>query len=94
MAQLQVNISAETAARLQQKADDLNLSASKCVEKLLQKELMIQEKLNINEELARENGWPEGFFDLYGCSKDAPIERPDQGEFQNARGDAVDIFTK
>ena len=75
MTQLQCDIPAETAARLQRKAKEMNLSVSKYITQLLQKDL------RTNEELARDNGWPEGIFDLYGSGKDDPIERPDQNEF-------------
>ena len=75
MTQLKCDIPAETAARLQKKAKEMNLSVSMYVTQLLQKDL------RTNEELARENGWPEGFLDLYGSGKDDPIERPDQYEY-------------
>ncbi|MEO1393083.1 MAG: hypothetical protein AAFV90_09245 [Cyanobacteria bacterium J06634_5] len=74
--QLQCDIPTETAARLQKKAEEMNLSVSKYITQLLQKDL------RTDEELAKDNGWPEGFFDLYGSTQDAPLERPHQGEHQ------------
>lgn len=74
--QLQCDIPTETAARLQKKAEEMNLSVSKYITQLLQKDL------RTDEELAKDNGWPEGFFDLYESTQDAPLERPNQGEHQ------------
>jgi hypothetical protein len=36
-----------------------------------------------NREIARKNGWPDGFFEqTYGVFADDPIERGPQGEFE------------
>lgn len=75
MTQLQCDISENLAARLQRKAEALNLSVSTYLAQLIQKEL------STDDELAKENGWPEGYFDLFGSGKDDPIERPDQREY-------------
>lgn len=96
MTQLQVDVPDDLAVWVQQKAKTLNLSVSEYIDRLIQeKRKNAQAKSNgaeLNgaksdeaktiEELAKENGWPKEFLDLYGSSKDAPMERPDQGEFQ------------
>ncbi|MEL6353008.1 MAG: hypothetical protein AAFR58_14730 [Cyanobacteria bacterium J06627_28] len=91
MTQLQLDIPDEAAAWLEQQAQTLNLSVSKYVAQLIQQHKMTLktdadrtqlDKVEIDEALARENGWPEGFFDLYGSTQNAPLERPDQGEHQ------------
>ncbi len=68
MTQLQCDIPEETATRLQRKAKQMNLSVSRYLAQLIEKDLKA--------------GWPEGYFDLFGSCKDAPLERPDQGENQ------------
>ncbi|MGD1895580.1 MAG: hypothetical protein ACFB16_01365 [Phormidesmis sp.] len=66
MAQLQCDIPEETAIQLQRKAEKMNLSVSKYLAQLIDRDLKA--------------GWPEGYFDLFGSCKDAPLERPAQGE--------------
>jgi hypothetical protein len=68
MTQLQCDIPEETANRLQRKAKQMNLSVSRYLAQLIEKDL--------------KTGWPEGYFNLFGSCKDAPLERLDQGETQ------------
>ncbi|MBE9064033.1 hypothetical protein [cf. Phormidesmis sp. LEGE 11477] len=68
MTQLQCDIPDEIATRLQQKAKRMNLSVSRYLAQLIEKDL--------------ETGWPEGYFDLFGSCQAAPLERPEQGENQ------------
>lgn len=75
MTQLQCDISDELAVQLQQKAAALNLSISKYITRLIQKDLSTE------EDIAAANGWPDDYFDLFGSGKDSPIERPDQWEY-------------
>lgn len=69
MTQLQCDIPEETATRLLQKANQMNLSVSKYLAQLIEQDLKV--------------GWPEGYFDLFGSCQDAPLERLTQGENQS-----------
>ena len=68
MSQLQCYVSDELAKQFQKKAEQAHLSVSKYLEILVKKEV--------------ENQWPEGYFELFGTWQGEPLERPDQGSFE------------
>ncbi|MEL7141929.1 MAG: hypothetical protein AAFY33_12100 [Cyanobacteria bacterium J06643_4] len=89
MTQLQLDIPDEAAAWLEQQAQTLNLSVSKYVAQLIQQDRKTEKtetesgsrhQVKTDRALEKENGWPEGYFDLLGSGKDDPIERPNQWE--------------
>lgn len=89
MTQLRCDVSDEMAAWVQRKAEAMNLSVSKYVARLILQDKKTEkvgadkaelDREKTDRELEKENGWPEGYFDLLGSGKDDPIERPDQWE--------------
>ncbi len=68
MAQLHCYVPDEVAKKLRQRADNAHLSVSKYLAQLIKKE--------IGDE------WPEGYFDIFGSWEGAPLERPEQGNFE------------
>lgn len=69
MAQLHCYVPDEVAKRLQERASAAHLPVSKYLATLVTKDL--------------ENQWPDGYFDLFGQWQGEPLERPEQGLFEN-----------
>ena len=68
MRQLRCYVPEEAAKKLQQKAEQTHLSASKYLARLIQRDL--------------DNQWPEDYFDLYGSWEGQTLGRPDQGALE------------
>ena len=68
MPQLHCYIKDELADKLQEKAQQENLSVSKYLALLVEKEIQTQ--------------WPEGYFELFGSWKGDDLERPPQGDYE------------
>ena len=68
MPQLHCYVKEELADKLQEKARHANLSTSKYLALLVEKEVQTQ--------------WPEGYFDLFGSWNGEPLERSPQGEYE------------
>ncbi len=69
MSQLHCYVPDEVAKKLQVKAEQAHLSVSKYLALLIEREV--------------ENQWPENYFDLFGNWQGIPLERSDQGNFEN-----------
>lgn len=69
MSQLHCYVPDEVAKKLQAKAEQAHLSVSKYLALLIEREV--------------ENQWPGNYFELFGNWKGEPLERPDQGNFEN-----------
>ena len=69
MPQLHCYLKQELADQLQEKALQANLSVSKYLALLVEKEVQTQ--------------WPEGYFELFGSWKGDALERSPQGEYEN-----------
>ena len=69
MPQLHCYVKEELADKLQEKARHANLSTSKYLALLVEKEVQSQ--------------WPEGYFDLFGSWNGGALERAPQGEYEN-----------
>lgn len=69
MAQLHCYVPDNIAHKLQQKAKQANLSTSKYLALLIRQEIM--------------EDWPDNYFDLFGSWEGDPLERPEQGNFEN-----------
>lgn len=79
MPQIQCDIPETLAVRLQNKAAEMNLSVSQYTALLIQEGLCRE----YEKEVAVDNdSWPKDFFDLFGSTKNAPLERLQQGEHQ------------
>jgi len=68
MSQLHCYVKGELAKKFQQKAQQANLSVSKYLALLVQREV--------------ENQWPEGYFDLFGSWKGDALERQPQPDYE------------
>ena len=68
MPQLHCYIKYELADKLQEKAQQENLSVSKYLALLVEKEIQTQ--------------WPEGYFELFGSWMGDDLERPPQGDYE------------
>lgn len=69
MPQLHVYVNEETATTLKQRAEAQGISVSKYIAGVLKKETA--------------QGWPPGYFEaVVGGWQGEPLERPDQGEFE------------
>lgn len=68
MAQLHCYVSDEIAEKLDRKAKNAHLSTSKYLANLIKKEIGAR--------------WPKDYFDTFGSWEGAPLERPDQGEYE------------
>lgn len=69
MAQLHCYLPDDLARQFQEKARAARLPASKYLALLVKKDL--------------ENQWPEGYFEVFGGWMGEPLERPEQGEFED-----------
>ena len=69
MAQLHCYVPDNIADKFHHKAKKANLSTSK------------YQALLIKQEITDE--WPDNYFDLFGSWEGEPLERPDQGNFEN-----------
>lgn len=70
MPQLHCYVPDELAKRLQEKARNQHLSVSKYLAGLVERDVA-------------NDGWPEGYFEkVLGGWQGEPLERPDQGEFE------------
>ena len=72
MAQLHCYLPDDIARQFQEKARAARLPVSKYLALLVKKDL--------------ENQWPDGYFELFGGWEGEPLERPDQGEFEERKG--------
>lgn len=70
MTQLHCYVPEEIARQAQQKAAQSGLSLSRYLAEL------------VKRDTCTINGWPEGYFELFGKWEGAPLERPPQGEFE------------
>ncbi len=68
MAQLHCYVPDEVAKLFQQKAKHVHLSVSKYLATLVKNEICTT--------------WPDNYFDLFGSWEGAPLERPEQGEYE------------
>ncbi len=69
MPQLHCYVKDELADKLQKKARHANLSVSKYLALLVEKEVQTE--------------WPEGYFELFGSWNGEALERSPQGEYEN-----------
>jgi len=69
MAQLHCYIPDNIADKFHQKAKQANLSTSKYLALLIKQEITDE--------------WPDNYFDLFGSWEGEPLERPEQGDFEN-----------
>lgn len=73
MPQLQVNVSEETADTLERQAKEQGVSVSSYIADVLQKETA--------------RAWPPGYFEtVIGGWQGEPLERAEQGEFEQREG--------
>lgn len=68
MAQLHCYVPEEIARQAQQRAEQAGLSLSRYLAEL------------VKRDAAQANGWPDGYFDLFGSWQGEPLERAPQGE--------------
>lgn len=68
MAQLHCYVPDEIAEKLQQKAKQAHVSVSRYLARLVKNEIG--------------SGWPDNYFELFGSWDGAPLERPDQGTYE------------
>ena len=68
MSQLHCYVQDELAKKFQKKAEHANLSVSKYLALLVQREV--------------ENQWPEGYFELFGTWQGQPLERPVELDYE------------
>lgn len=72
MAQLHCYVTDELAKRLKAKAEQSHQSVSKYLAELIRREVDAQ--------------WPADYFDqVFGCWEGEPLERADQGEYEQRR---------
>ena len=68
MPRIHFDLSDSLAGRLQEKAGQARLSVAKYVALLVEKDV--------------QDRWPPGYFEVFGGWQVAPLERPEQGEFE------------
>ena len=68
MSQLHCYVPDELAKKLQKKAQESNLSVSRYLALLIEKQV--------------ENRWPEGYFELFGGWQGEALERPAQEDYE------------
>lgn len=68
MTQLYCYVPEEIARQAQRRADQSGLSLSRYLAELVKRDAQVN------------NGWPEGYFELFVPIKDAELERQPQGE--------------
>lgn len=68
MTQLYCEVPEPLARRVEEKAGEVQLSVSEYLAKLIERDVG--------------DGWPEGYFDLFGGWQGEPLERPEQGEHE------------
>lgn len=68
MPQLHCYVPENTAVQLQQKAEQSQLSVSKYLARLIDKDIG--------------RHWPEGYFNLYGSWEGDALQRPEQGGYE------------
>jgi len=72
VSQIHCYIPDELAEKLQKKAEQAHLSVSKYLAVLVKREV--------------ENQWPDGYFELFGAWHGEPLERHEQGEYEQRAG--------
>lgn len=70
MSQLHCYVPEEIARQAQRRAEQAGLSLSRYLAEL------------VKRDAANADGWPEGYFELFGAWQGEPLERPPQGEFE------------
>jgi hypothetical protein len=70
MAQLHCYVPEEIAQRAQRRAAQSGLSLSRYLAELVKRDTSVSE------------GWPEGYFDVFGKWEGAPLERPQQSALE------------
>lgn len=70
MAQLHCYVPEEVARQAQRRAEQAGLSLSRYLAEL------------VKRDAAQADGWPEGYFDLFGSWQGEPLERGPQGELE------------
>lgn len=70
MTQLHCYVPEDIAQQAQRRAEQAGLSLSRYLAEL------------VKRDAAQANGWPEGYFDLFGKWEGEPLERLPQGEFE------------
>lgn len=70
MTQLHCYVPEDIAQQAQRRAEQAGLSLSRYLAEL------------VKRDAAQANGWPEGYFDLFGSWQGEPLERAPQGEFE------------
>ena len=68
MTQLYCEVPDPLARRIEEKAGEVHLSVPEYLAKLIGRDVG--------------DGWPEGYFDVIGSWQDEPLERPEQGEYE------------
>ena len=68
MTQLYCEVPETLAQRIEAKAIEFHLSVPEYLAKLVERDVG--------------DGWPEGYFDLFGGWQGEPLERPEQGEYE------------
>ncbi|MCF7971386.1 MAG: hypothetical protein K9L22_09525 [Methylococcaceae bacterium] len=72
MTQLHCYVPDDVASKLQEKATQAHLSLSKYLALLVKKEV--------------ENQWPDDYFQLFGTWQGEPLERSEQGDYEQREG--------
>jgi hypothetical protein len=72
MSQLHCYVADELAEKFKKKAESAHLPVSKYLALLVKREV--------------EGQWPEHYFDCFGAWQGNPLERPEQGDFENRMG--------
>ncbi|AYH43623.1 hypothetical protein [Azoarcus sp. DN11] len=70
MTQLHCYVPDDVAEKAQRKAKAAGMSVSRYLAELVKRDTGASE------------GWPDGYFDLFGKWEGAPLERPPQGQFE------------
>ncbi len=70
MTQLHCYVPEDIARQAQRRAEQAGLSLSRYLAEL------------VKRDTAQANGWPDGYFDLFGQWAGEPLERPPQGDFE------------
>ena len=68
MTQLYCEVPEPLARRIEEKAGEVHLSVPEYLAKLIERDVG--------------DGWPEGYFELFGRWEGEPLERPEQGEYE------------
>jgi hypothetical protein len=78
MTQLTIDLSEQEYRALQSEA----IQRKESIEEIARKYLSIARMLSRGNKPEPKQQWPEGYFEVFGGWQGSPLERPDQGKFE------------